>query len=46
MKYNVRLCASTVKLKRYLSAKNVKEYFVLSKKKQVGYVNKTLWYEL
>lgn len=33
MKYNVRLCASTVKLKRYLSAKNVKEYFVLSKKK-------------
>ncbi len=33
MKYNVRLCASTVKLKRYLSVKNVKEYFVLSKKK-------------
>lgn len=40
MKYNVRLCASTVKLKRYLSVKNVKEYFVLSKKKKASWLRK------
>lgn len=35
MKYTGRLCASTVKLERLLSAKNVKEYFLLSKKKPI-----------